>query len=88
MIKAKQDSNDSQFIDKSRITVEEWLKKWVKIHKKPYVTPRTLQGYIEKIKFNIIPFMGQYYLQELDRLFLQEFFSDLSIGNEKRGIKK
>ena len=32
--------------------------------------------------------MGQYYLQELDRLFLQEFFSDLAIGNEKREIKK
>jgi len=88
MIKAKQESNDNGFVEKDRITLEEWLKKWIKIHKKPFVKPRTLQGYIEKIKVNIIPYLGKYPLQSIDRLTLQEFFSDLTVGNEKKGIRK
>ena len=54
MIKAKQESNDNEYVEKDRITLEEWLKKWIRIHKRPFVKPRTLQGYIEKIKKNII----------------------------------
>jgi len=88
MIKAKQESNDNEYVDKDKITLEQWLKKWIRIHKRPFVKPRTLQGYIEKIKTNIIPYLGNYPLQSLDRLTLQEYFSDLTVGNEKRGIKK
>ena len=88
MIKAKQEANDNKYVEKDRITLEEWLKKWIRIHKKPFVKPRTLQGYIEKIKINIIPYLGNYPMQSLDRLILQEYFSDLTTGNEKKGIKK
>lgn len=88
MIKAKQESNDNMFVEKDRITLEEWLKKWVRVHKRPFVTARTLQGYIEKMKVNIIPYLGNYPIQSLDRLILQEYFSDLATGNEKKGIKK
>ena len=84
MIKA----NDNEYVEKDKITLEEWLKKWIRIHKKPFVKPRTLQGYIEKIKTNIIPYLGNYPMQSLDRLILQEYFSDLTTGNEKNGIKK
>ena len=88
MIKAKQEANDNEYVEKDKITLEEWLKKWIRIHKKPFVKPRTLQGYIEKIKTNIIPYLGNYPMQSLDRLILQEYFSDLTTGNEKNGIKK
>lgn len=88
MIKAKQESNDNEYVEKDRITLEEWLKKWIRIHKRPFVKPRTLQGYIEKIKKNIIPYLGNYPMQSLDRLILQEYFSDLTTGNESKGIKK
>ena len=88
MIKAKQESNDNQYIEKDRITLEEWLKQWIRIHKKPFVKPRTLQGYIEKINVNIIPYIGSYPIQSLDRLILQEYFSDLTTGNDKKSIKK
>lgn len=50
MIKAKQEANDNEYVEKDKITLEEWLKKWIRIHKRPFVKPRTLQGYIEKIK--------------------------------------
>ena len=88
MIRIKQEAEDNQYVKKDKMTLEEWLKKWVRIHKKPFVRPRTLQGYIEKIKVNIIPYLGNYCLQSLDRLILQEYFSDLTVGNEKKGIKK
>ena len=88
MIKAKQEANDNEYVEKDKITLEEWLKKWIRIHKRPFVKPRTLQGYIEKIKTNIISYLGDYPMQSLDRLILQEYFSDLTTGNEKKGIKK
>ena len=88
MIKAKQESNDNEYIEKDKITLEQWLKKWIRIHKKPFVTARTLQGYIEKIKVNILPYLGNYPIQTLDRMILQEYFSDLTTGNEKKSIKK
>lgn len=88
MIRVKQESNDNAFVEKDKITLEEWLKKWVRIHKRPFVTARTIQGYIEKIKVNIIPYLGSYPMQSLDRLILQEYFSDLATGNEKKSIKK
>ena len=50
MIKAKQEANDNEYVEKDKITLEEWQKKWIRIHKRPFVKPRTLQGYIEKIK--------------------------------------
>ena len=88
MIKAKQEANDNEYVEKDKITLEQWLKKWICIHKKPFVKPRTLQGYIEKIKINIIPYLGNYPMQSLDRLILQEYFSDLTTGNERKSIKK
>jgi len=88
MIKVKQEGLDNEYVEKDKITLEEWLKKWIRIHKKPFVTSRTLQGYIEKIKINIVPYLGNYPMQSLDRLILQEYFSDLTTGNEKKSIKK
>ena len=88
MTKAKQEAQDNEYVAKDKITLEEWLKKWIRIHKRPFVKPRTLQGYIEKIKSNILPYLGNYPMQSLDRLILQEYFSDLTTGNEKKGIKK
>ncbi len=88
MMKAQQEAIENEYVLKNNITVEEWLKKWIRIYKKPFVKPRTLQGYIEKIKSNIIPFLGFYSLQNIDKLVLQEYFSNLTTGNEKKSIKK
>ena len=88
MIKKKQEANDNEYVGKHKITLEEWLKKWIRIHKRPFVKPRTLQGYIEKINKNIIPYLGNYPMQSLNRLILQEYFSDLTTGNEKKNIQK
>jgi len=57
MIKAKQQSEEERFVQKNNITLEEWLKKWIYIYKQPFVKARTIQGYIEKIKINILPFL-------------------------------
>lgn len=57
MIEAKQKSEEERFVQRNNITLEDWLKKWIYIYKKPFVKARTTQGYIEKIKFNILPFL-------------------------------
>ena len=50
MIKAKQEALDNEYVEKDKITLEEWLKKWIRIHKKPFVKPRTLKGTLKKSK--------------------------------------
>ncbi len=88
MMEAQQEAKDNEYINKDNITLETWLKKWIQIHKKPFVKPRTLQGYIEKIKNNILPYLGNYPIQSIDRLILQEYFSNMTMGNEEKSIKK
>ena len=88
MTKVKDEAQNNKYVEKDKTTLEQWLKKWINVHKKPFVQPRTLQGYIDKIRINIIPYLGNYPIQSLDRLILQEYFSNLSTGNEKKSIKK
>ena len=88
MIRVQHEADINAYIGKDKITLDKWLKKWIKVYKKPFVKPRTIQGYIEKITNNIIPYLGDYPLQNLNRGILQEFFNDLSKGNKKKKIKK
>lgn len=50
MQELRRQKDDNYFIDNNNITLEEWIKEWMKVYKKPYVSSRTFQGYVEKSK--------------------------------------
>lgn len=68
--------DDNYYIENKNITLEEWLKEWMRVYKKPYISPRTYQGYVEKSK-TILEHLGNMQLQKIELYHLQKFISDL-----------
>jgi len=78
-LRMKQD--DNYFVENKSITLEEWIKEWLKVYKQPYVAPRTYQGYVEKTK-KIIEQLGNMQLQKIELYHLQKFISNLQKNNK------
>lgn len=76
--------DDNYYIENKNITLEEWLKEWMRVYKKPYISPRTYQGYVEKSK-TILEHLGNMQLQKIELYHLQKFISDLQ--NEGKSPK-
>lgn len=76
--------DDNYYIENKNITLEEWLKEWMRVYKKPYISPRTYQGYVEKAK-TILEHLGNMQLQKIELYHLQKFISDLQ--NEGKSPK-
>lgn len=81
-LRKKRDEN--YYIENKNITLEEWLKEWMRVYKKPYISPRTYQGYVEKSK-TILEHLGNMQLQKIELYHLQKFISDLQ--NEGKSPK-
>lgn len=76
--------DDNYYIENKNITLEEWLKEWMRVYKKPYISSRTYQGYVEKSK-TILEHLGNMQLQKIELYHLQKFISDLQ--NEGKSPK-
>lgn len=68
--------DDNYFIENNNVTLEEWIKEWMRIYKRPYISPRTYQGYVEKSR-TIVEHLGNMQLQKIELYHLQRFISEL-----------
>lgn len=57
---------------------KEWLEKWQLIYVKPYVKERTYQKYKTQVKLHIAPRLGEYEMENLTAIRLQEFILSLT----------
>lgn len=75
------DLDRGTYIEPSKMTLEEYLAFWMDTYS---VDKRfnTLKGYKASIKNHILPALGDYYLEELTPLILQQFFNDLGRPDE------
>lgn len=65
-------------IQQSEVTVDEWIKIWVKDYKRLTIAESTLAGYITKINSYIRPFLGHYKIQEVTKNDIQLFVNHLA----------
>lgn len=87
MAELRSQKDDNYFIDNNNITLEEWIKEWMKVYKKPYISSRTFQGYVEKSK-TIIEYLGDMKLQKIELYHLQKFISELQkIGKSPKSLR-
>ena len=87
MAEMRSQKDDNYFIDNNNITLEEWIKEWMKVYKKPYISSRTFQGYVEKSK-TIIEYLGDMKLQKIELYHLQKFISELQkIGKSPKSLR-
>ncbi len=79
--------DDNYYIENKNITLKEWLKEWMRVYKKPYISPRTYQGYVEKSK-TILEHLGNMQLQKIELYHLQKFISDLqNVGKSPKSLR-
>lgn len=57
---------------------KEWLEKWQLFYVKPYVKERTYQKYKSQIRLHIVPRLGEYQMENLTAIILQEFILSLT----------
>lgn len=76
MQELRKKKDDNYYVENKNITLEEWLKEWMRVYKKPYISARTYQGYVEKSK-TILEHLGNMQLQKIELYHLQKFISDL-----------
>lgn len=73
-----------QFIDRSNVTLGEYLQEWLAVHA-VVVKPRTHAGYAHIIETYIAPRIGGQRLQALRPADLTKFYRDLLEGGGRRG---
>lgn len=69
------------------ITVEEWIKIWIRDYKRPFLAQSTINGYIEKINAYIIPVLGEKTLLSVTKRDIQLLMNGLIDRKKKLSYK-
>ncbi|MBA4550022.1 site-specific integrase [Thermoactinomyces intermedius] len=73
--------NQGGLIEPAKITLEEYLKRWLEDYAKTNCAPRTYEGYEYIITRHLIPSLGKMTLDKLKPLHIQRYYSEkLSSG--------
>lgn len=71
-------------IKQSEITLEEWIKIWIKDYKRLTIAESTLAGYISKINSYIRPYFKNKKIQEIDKNNIQLFVNYMATLKKKK----
>jgi integrase len=77
--------NTGAYVEPSRMTVGEFLDRWLADYAKPKVSPKTHERYKEMIDGHIRPALGAYLLPKLAPLQIQAFYSRALAKGRKDG---
>ena len=77
--------NTGAYVEPSRMTVGEFLDRWLTDYAKPKVSPKTYERYQEMIDGHIRPALGSYLLPKLAPLHIQAFYSRALASGRKDG---
>lgn len=81
--------NQGIFIEPAKITLEDYLRRWLQDYAKTNCAPRTYEGYESIIEKHLIPSLGKITLDRLKPMHIQKYYSDkLSNGraDQKGGL--
>nr|WP_018086887.1 site-specific integrase [Desulfurispora thermophila] len=63
------------FVEPAKITLGEWLIRWLDVYVKPKVKPSSYVNYLDVAQKHIIPALGSSFLQSLRTNAIQEFYN-------------
>ena len=66
------------YLDGEKITLSEFLNKWIRDYAEKQLAPGTLKPYISRIENRIIPAMGHIIISKIQPHHLLEFYNNLS----------
>lgn len=67
----------NDYIEPTKMTVEEWFWQWMNIYKRTTVSPNTYTRYVSMMKYYIVPAVGKIKLSELKATHIQRFYNKL-----------
>jgi len=77
------------YVNPNKITVEEYLKRWLRDYAEPNLSHTTYDSYKMIVDKHLIPFLGNHLLAKLQPMQVQEYYSHaLKNGNKKKYGKK
>ena len=86
MIDALKAASDGTFVDASKLTVGEYLEKWLTDYATTAVAAKTLERYAEIVRNHLVPGLGAIALRELKPLDIQGYYAiALASGRIKGG---
>jgi integrase len=77
--------NTGAYVEPARMTVGDYLDRWLADYAKPKVSPKTYERYVEMIDGHIRPALGSYVLPKLSPLHVQGFYSGALAHGRKDG---
>lgn len=87
LVKIQNELNSNTFIEPNKITVSEWLDRWLKTYKNDSLKQSTYISYKGYIENHITPLMGSIKLQSLNLDILQDFFNKKAVEINERTKK-
>lgn len=87
LVKIQNEINSNTFIEPNKITVSQWLDRWLKTYKNNSLTQSTYISYKGIIENHITPVIGEIRLQSLTLDMLQDFFNKKAVEVNKRTKK-
>ncbi|NSW84270.1 MAG: site-specific integrase [Syntrophothermus sp.] len=75
LAKVQHEKNTGQFVEPDRITVAEWVARYLETYVKPKVRPTSYSNYHDALRLHIIPAIGHIPLQSLKTHMIQDFYN-------------
>ncbi|MEO6025580.1 MAG: site-specific integrase [Candidatus Binatia bacterium] len=77
--------HEGNYVAAGRLTVAEFLKKWLADYAKQTVAARTSERYAELLRLHVVPTLGQHQLSKLEPLHIQHLYSTLLESGRRDG---
>ena len=87
LAEALRDRAHGVFVAPHKMTLSEWLHRWLTTYKQPEVRPSTYQSYEQQIRVRILPALGHILLRDLEPYHLQQFYNTLATRCAPRTVR-
>ncbi len=77
--------NVGSYVELAKMTLSEYLERWLRDYAKPRVAPKTYERYAQIVNRDLVPALGQYMLPKLRPLHIQAFYADALSNGRKNG---
>ncbi len=84
----KEKYSSVELTEQSRITLEEWLDKWINEIKAPLIRASTLKKYKKDIENHIKPYLGKKLITSIKTSDIQKLYNNLKSNGRKKGCEK
>ena len=85
MTKLLNDLNTGTYVEPAKLTLREYLEKWLEDYARANVTAKTFERYAEIVHQNLVPALGHLQLSKIQPLHIQDYYSKALKKGRKDG---